>query len=384
MIKLLLILVFILTAIFFGYKLSEIEGRIIIDLAGTIIQTSLLGSAIIIIFSVVFIWLFVWLLTKMLRAASGSRNWFGSLSKRQQTRNFYQSINAMLMNNQPLALKHIRKSTKDEFNGTNYLIAAELERQAGNLQQAQAYLIQAMDNPEVAPLALMKQAELCLQHDQAAEAMTILASVEGDIRKTKGFITLKLHVLEGLNDWDQIETVATENKRILGDDYVVWASQWTQGEFAAIASKQGTNALKSHWQQLSRSQRKDQANQITYIQLLIDQGQSAEAEHELVEIAAKQSHPEYWKLFKQLSHPNPAKAMKFIEHEIKKSPNNAQLYSVLANLAYNIKDYELAGKALHKALELDDNRADKALLASVLEKNNQYEQANTLYKGLLQ
>jgi uncharacterized protein HemY len=89
-------------------------------------------------------------------------------------------------------------------------------------------------------------------------------------------------------------------------------------------------------------------------------------------------------LFKQLNHPNPALAIKFIEQEIKKTPQDADLYSVLANLAYNIQDYELAIKAITKALELEDSVADKALLAAVLEKRNEFEKANLLYKGLLQ
>jgi hypothetical protein len=48
-----------------------------------------------------------------------------------------------------------------------------------------------------------------------------------------------------------------------------------------------------------------------------------------------------------------------------------------------MQDYELAHKAINKALELDPKPTDKALLACVLEKDNDFEQANVLYKGLL-
>jgi len=383
MIKLIVILVCVLVALLFGYKLSEIEGRVIVDLSGTIIQASLLGSFIIILLSAIVLWLVIWVAKKIIKAVSGSRTWLGSLSSRQQTLSFYQSINAMLINEPAQARKLIDKTTNGDFHGTNYLIAAELARQSGDLEQAQAYLIQAMDNPKSEPIALMKQAELCIQNNQAAEAMTLLTGIEGKIRKTKAYVSLKLQILEGLNDWDQIQSFAKENKKLLGSNYFVWAKQWTIGEFSAIASKQGANALKLHWQQLSRAQRKDQANQLAYLQLLIDQGMSAEAEKELVSIASKQQCDEYWLLFKQLNHPNPALAIKFIEQEIKKAPQNAALYSVLANLAYNMTDYELANKAVVKALELEDSITDKALLAAVLEKRNEFEKANVLYKGLL-
>lgn len=381
--RLILIIAIALLAIFFGYKLSELEGRIVIDLAGTIIQLSLLGAAIFIVFGGLILWLVVWLIIKAIRVASGSRNWLGALSSRHQRKAFYGSINAMLMNENDQARKLLSKSTKGDFNGVNFLIGAELERQAGNQQQAQAYLIQAMDYPESEPLALMKQAELCLQNNQAEEAMTLLSAVEGKIRQTKAFVELKLEVLKGLNDWPQIEATAKENKKLLGDAYLVWAEQWTTGEFAAIASKNGAKALQQHWQQLGRAQRKDHANQLAYVQLLLDQGLSGDAEEELVALAGKDKYPALWRLFKQINHANPSKAMKFIELEIKNQPDDPELYSVLANIAYNVKDYALAHKAILKALELRDNNNDKALLALILEQNNDYQQANALYRGLL-
>jgi hypothetical protein len=55
----------------------------------------------------------------------------------------------------------------------------------------------------------------------------------------------------------------------------------------------------------------------------------------------------------------------------------------LANLAYNTNDIELAHKAINKAVELHDSPLDKALLAAILEKKSEFQQANTLYKGLL-
>jgi HemY protein len=383
MIKIIVILVCLLIAILFGYHLESIQGRVIIDLSGTIIQLSLLGSFIVFLLSFAVAVVAFWLIRKLIRAVSGSRTWLGAFSSRSQQKAFYASINAMLMNESQQARKLIAKTVNGDFKGSNYLIAAELESQAGNSEQAQAYLIQAMDYPDAEPLAIMKQAELKLSANQAEEAMNLLSNIEGKIRNSKAFVMLKLNILQGLSDWPQIESLAKENKKLLGDDYVVWASQWTQGEFSAIASKHGANALKQHWQELSRAERKDVANQVSYIKLLIEQGQSAEAEKELLNFASKRKYQGYWDLFKQLNHANPVKAMNFIEHEIKKSPDDAELYSVLANLAYNTNDIELAHKAINKAVELHDSPLDKALLAAILEKKSEFQQANTLYKGLL-
>lgn len=383
MIRLLIILVLIVVAILFGHMLSEVEGRIVIDLAGTIIQLSLLGAAIISVAIFLVSWFAIWLLIKFIRFASGSRNWLGALSSRQQTNAFYKGIQSMLLNENDQARKLIQKSSKGEFEGTNFLLAAELERQAGNMQTAKANLIQAMDYSKSEQISVFKQAELAVSQNEYEEAMNLLATIDGPIRKTKAFVLLKIQVLKGLNDWQQLKSLATENKKLLGEDFITFAKQWTTGEFAAIASKQGANALKSHWSTLSRSQKKDIANQVTYVELLIKQGLSADAENELVAFANKQAHPSFWVLFKQINHSDPRKSIAFIEGQIKKQPQNADLYSVLGHLAYNSGDLELAFKAINKSLELHDNKMDKALLASILESRHDYEQANVLYKSML-
>jgi HemY protein len=383
MIKFLLFVVILFIAFLFGHTLIDIEGRIIIALPGKMIEMGIFTAIMFGVFGILAFWILSWFVTKLVRAFVGSRKWLGAYSRKQQTVAYYESITAILMNDQERALQQIRKTIGADFNGSNYLIAAELEAQNNNNQQAKAYLIQAMDSPKVAPVAKLKQAELSLTEQNPTEAMTLLSTIEGNTRKTKGFVLLKLRILEALNDWTQIQTVAKEYKKVLGTDYVNWASRCIKGEFAAIASKQGANALKQHWQSLPRGARKDIANQVVYIQLLIDQGLHAEAEAELVALSSKQQHQEHTSLFKQIILPNPAKAIKHTESQIKRHPDNAELYSVLANLAYNSGDYELARKALNKALELKPNLADKALLAKILEQAKDFQGANAVYQGLM-
>jgi HemY protein len=75
--------------------------------------------------------------------------------------------------------------------------------------------------------------------------------------------------------------------------------------------------------------------------------------------------------------------MRLIESWIKADPQNAKLYSVLAHLAFNSGDNELAEKAVRKALELASDPDDGRLLARLLEQQNAFEKANNVYKGLL-
>lgn len=384
MIKFVILLIILFAAFVFGHNLLDIEGRVIIAFPETMYEMKLFTSIVFLVFGLIALWVIYWLVVKVVRALIGSRKWLGTYSRNQQVNAYYESINAILNDQRDLALKTIRKTIGADFKGSNYLVAAELEMQNNNFQQAKAYLIQAMDYPKTESIAKLKQAEINLLEGEAENAMASLSAIEGKARKSKGFILLKLRILASLNDWEQIENVAKENKKLLGDEYVNWASRCIKGEFAAIASKQGANALKQHWHDLPRGAKRDVANQVVYIQLLIEQGLYVDAETDLVSFSSKQNDPALFALFKQLTMPNPSKAIKYIESEIKRHPENPELYSVLAHLAFNSGDFELCRKALSKALELRPTASDKALLAKVLEHNKDYEGANALYQGLIQ
>lgn len=383
MIKLIILLVILFFGLLFGHTLMGIDGRVVIALPSTVIEMSLISCAIIIFFAVIIFWLLEWAVKKIYRSIAGSKNWLGSFSRRQQRKAFYQSINAMLLNEPNTALANIRKTLGGDFYGTNALIAAELEMQAGNYDQAQAYLITATDNPEAEAIAILKQAEITLIQGDPQEAMNLLSAIEGKARQTKSFVVLKLKILAALQDWPQIKTLATNHKKLLGDDYITWVGECMHSEFAAIASKHGANALKQHWQSLSRQAKKDEANQVAYIQLLIDQGLHADVEPELVKFASKNAHSAYWPLFKQLQLANPAASMRFIESEIKAQPTNPTLFSVLGHLAFNSGDMPLCIKAMRKALELKHSKEDMKLLALALERSNDVAAANALYHELL-
>lgn len=383
MIKVIILLILLFVGLFFGHHLIGVEGRVIIALPKTVYEMNIISSLIIYTLSIVLIWLTVWLILKLLRSISGTKNWLGLFSKRQQNNAYYKTINAMLMNEQNEARKLIQKTFGGDFQGSNYLIAAQLERQANNNTQAQAYLIQAMDDPKSEPLAIMQQAEIALSQNDAKAAMEQLSKVEGKVRKTKAFVLLKLNILESLGDWQQIQQLATDNKRLLGDDYIPWAEQCVKGEFATIASKRGAKALQTHWETLSRKAKSDQANQNAYVQLLIDQGLYTEAEEVLVKFASKHAHASQLDLFKQIVLPNPSKALRYIESEIKNKPEDATLYSALAQLAFNSQDFDLAEKAVTKALDLKPSDDDNALYAKLLEKSHDFEKANKVYQGLL-
>jgi HemY protein len=377
----LLILFFV--GLLFGHAAIGEKGRIFIAMGEWRIQMTVVSAIISFVIGFVVLTVAWWLVKRIYRMIAGSRNWFGVLSRRKQSKALFNAINACAIGDYESAQKYINKTFPGDFDGANYMLAADIDRRVNDGKNVDNLLGIAETFPESEASAKTQQVAWLIQQHQFKQAEAVLETIDAKSQQQAVVVRLWLSVLAALGKWKLVKEKLRTHKKALGDDYVEWAQQAVQGEFAEIASKQGANALKEKWVSLPRAAKKDIANQIVYVQLLIDQGLSKDAEPILVELAKKSKHPAFHGLFKQLKHPAPYEAIRLIESWIKADLNNAQLYSVLAHLAYNSGDNELAEKAVRKALELASNPEDGRLLARLLEKQNAFEKANNVYKGLL-
>jgi HemY protein len=377
----LLILFFV--GLLFGHAAIGEKGRIFIAMGEWRIQMTVVSAVICLVIGFVVMVVVWWLIKRIYRMIAGSRNWFGVLSRRKQNKALFKAINACAIGDYESAQKYINKTFPGDFDGANYMLAADIDRRVNAGKNVENLLGIAETFPESEASAKTQQAAWLIQAHQFKQAEAVLETIDDKSQQQAVVVRLWLSVLAALGKWNLVKEKLSAHKKVLGEDYVQWAQQAVQGEFAEIASKQGANALKDKWASLPRAAKKDIANQIVYVQLLIDQGLSKDAEPILVDLARKSRNPAFHGLFKQLKHPAPHQAMRLIESWIKADPENAALYSVLAHLAYNSGDNELAEKAVRKALELASNPEDGRLLARLLEKQNAFEKANNVYKGLL-
>ncbi len=380
MIKFIMVLLLIFVALLLGHNLVGYEGRVVIATESHVVELTLISAIIICFFAVIGFWVLEWLFKRIVRTLMGSKNWFGTLSRRQQNKAFYKALNAFLVGDISTAKQSVEKSFGGDFHGANYLLASELHKD--NANKAARMLAHAETESTSFFAATLKQAQLHLKEfpQKALDVLSVLSTKE---QQHQSVVMLKLSAFSLLNQWTDVKDLINQHKKVLGTAYIEWAQKATHGEFAEIASKSGANALKDKWTNLSRAARKDIANQICYVQLLIDQGLSKDAEVELVAFANKQAHPAFTGLFKQLKHSDPSTAIKFIENKIKQTPKTPEYYSVLAHLSYNSGDFSLAQRAINKALELRRSNEDALLLAAILEQQSSFEQANVLYKKLL-
>ena len=126
MIKAIVVILMLLAALYFGYAFIGYQGSVIIATETTVFEMTLISATIVGLVALFGFYLVKWLVVKLVRFALGSKNWLGSYSRRQQDKSFYISLNAYLMGDKSLALKHIGKTYGGDFHGTNYLLAADM------------------------------------------------------------------------------------------------------------------------------------------------------------------------------------------------------------------------------------------------------------------
>jgi HemY protein len=357
------------------------KGYVLISFGETIIEMSVISALIILTVILVGLRIAEWGIKALAVFVLGSKRWFGVLSQRRQKKAMFDAINLLATGQLALAKKAIEKTFGGEFAGSNYILAADIERQLDNGSSVTRLLETAKTYKESEVAANIQLVNLKLSNKQYQDALSLLNELPGNLPKTKQLGTLWLTALAGVGQWDDFKEVLSNYKKPLGDDYIKWAQQATQGEFAEIASKQGAHALTERWNNLSRTAKKDIANQLVYIRLLIQQGMSQKAEDVILEYCGKKPKSEYFTVLRLLNHSSATRIISLVETWIKQDDKNAELYSVLAHIASNSGDKRLAEKAICKALEIRRDQEDAILYAGLLEEKRDFEQAALVYKN---
>ncbi|MDN4503069.1 heme biosynthesis HemY N-terminal domain-containing protein [Alteromonadaceae bacterium BrNp21-10] len=325
-----------------------------------------------------------WLVKRLWRGFDGSFSWFSGWSQRRRNKAFMLGMLAAEEQQYSEAQKHLSKVNHEDYSGLTLLALANSALQQQNNDQAIDYWQQAQQQQPSQLAATLHLARYYLKNNDSKQALTCLGSVtdETTLRHPK-LVQLMAEALAASKQWQKLHQRLPEWKKALGKvQYQQWMAQASQGVFAEIASKQGANALKQHWQQLSRSERKDPAQQAAYIQQLIQQDMHTDAMQALVDF---QSQPQalLLPLFKLQRSNNPAPAIKKLEGWLKSDVSNTTLLSTLAHVAFNAKDFSLCEKVMTKRLQLQSDREDQLLMAKTKEALGQPQAALLLYKQAL-
>lgn len=357
------------------------KGYVLIAIGDTAIEMTVISLVISIVVALVGWWILKKLFLWVMSLFKGSHRWFGSLGERRRRKAFYRGLQALVEGELSEAKKAFKQTTEGDFDGVNYLAAAQVARALDEKERVRYLLEQAEDYPRSRIAALIVQSRLDMEEGNYQNALNRLNSVEEKDAEHRQIVKLKAECLARQGHWQELQNNLGNWKKLLDrDDFVRWSQRIAKGKFAEIASKQGANALKQHWETLPRKLRHDTAYQAAYIQQLIDQGMHSDAQQCLLDWQKREVEPLFIPLMKQLNLANPAPLIKALEGWIKRDDKNAALYSTLGHVAFHAGDDVLAEKALLKSVKLSEDKTDLMLLSELSERRQDNAQALMFYK----
>ncbi|MET1219257.1 MAG: heme biosynthesis HemY N-terminal domain-containing protein [Glaciecola sp.] len=380
MIRIILLLAFLLIGLIVGPNLVGEKGYVLIALKDTTIEMSVISLGIMVFFAVIGFLILEWAIKRVIAIITGSKHWLGSWGERRRQKQFTIGMQAMAEGDLLRAQKALTKVKNADFDGLNLLASADIEAKLGNETKALAYWDQAAHVPGSALAAKLNMARHAITQGRGDEAVNIIERLTVQDKQKPHVIEIWAGALAASGQWHELHKRLDHWKKALGDRYEHWLGMAAQGDFAEIAQKDGANELMSEWQKLSRSQKKNVAEQKAFILQLFEQNMHEEAQKHLIAAQKSGPHLDLLPLFKQLVLDQPIASVKILEKWIKKDQSNPQLYSALAHVAFHSGDVELAEKALNSALEHGQCQDDILLLAEIKAGQEQAEEALKLYK----
>jgi len=375
-----LLVVAVLAAMLIAPQVIGDKGYVLISMGQWHIEMSVVSLCITVFVALIILWVLWRFIGATLGLFKGSKQWFGGLSRRKRQRRLYQGIQAMVEGDFAAAKKYLQDTTDGDFDGVNYLAAAQVAQALNEPERVRYLLEQAAEYDNAKTAAHLASARLEIEQGKPQAALDKLNELDEKKRQHPQVIRLRARAMAELGHWQELENALPEWRKQLKDDYVVWAQKVAKGKFAEIASKQGANALRQHWDNMPRKLRHDDAYRAAYVQQLLEQGMHHDAEACLVEWQKKGPNPILLPYMAELSIPNPAAAIRLLEDWIKKDDSNPQLFSVLGHLAMNAGDDILAEKVLLKAVKLRENPRDFEALATISEHRHDDSGALAMYK----
>lgn len=379
-ILLILIFLVIFSGLILGPALVEYDGYVLIVMEDGTMQLRIFGVLLLLVGFGLVSWFTIWAVKRLVHVFSGSKSWLWGWSARKQQKAFSEGMLALAAGDYSIAQKQLAKIEGEDFDGVNLLAAAEAELQTGNPQRAVLLWEQALDYPKAVVPSKLNLVRHYLSTGNIAEAQSIIESIDDRHFKLKSVVEAAAMVLTRSGKWRELESKLAKWKKILGNDYAYWQQQASQGTFAEIASKDGALQLKKSWSEKPRSAKRDPAQQAAYTKQLLTQQMFNDAQDALLDFQKAGPQAELLPLMRELKVKNATHSVKKLEDWIKADDLNAELYSILGELAFNSGDLVLAEKALGKAISLSNNHHDLQLIAAIKEQQNDHKLALQFYK----
>jgi len=267
----------------------------------------------------------------------------------------------------------------------NYLIAAQSAQHQDAEDRRDTYLRLAHKAEPSADVAIgLTQAQLQLDNQQYEQALATLNELKLKTPNHPFILKLLCKTYQKLQDWDAIIELLPALKKQKVFPINLLETLEVSCVSGILQKKSVTGELESlnnAWLKLPNSSRKNNQNILCYTKLLLEFEQMDVAEKMLKPLFKKAPNKETILLFADIKSTNGNKQFSFLESWFnghQQAPN--AIYLALGKLAFNISLWGKARFYFERSLRSEPNAEAFFMMASTLEKLDDYELAMECYR----
>ncbi|MGF1903881.1 heme biosynthesis HemY N-terminal domain-containing protein [Aliivibrio salmonicida] len=387
MIRLLLLAIVLVGGLIVGTTFADQQGYVLISVAETTIEMSLTTLVLFIGALIAGLFLLEIVVKRILSVSNFTRGWFSARHLRKARYNTFKGMIKLHEGEWKEAERLITKGGRhNDFPLLNYLAAAEAAQGRQHIEQRDAYLKLASEQPGSHLAVALTSAKLQMREEQYEFALATLQSVNVDYPHNPVLLDLLKDCYLALNEWQALKKIIhplTKGNLITEQQALELEEKVECGILALIATNKGTTGLLDHWQSLPKKLKKHTPILVCLIQQLHNRKADSEAYILLRDNLKKRSDDRLIELLPTLNLPDYHPATVLLEDLARYDIRNPIIQSTLAQLYMRTQKWQPAREHFEAALAIREDMSDYAYLARVLDKQNRKQAAADISRKAL-
>ncbi len=387
MIRLLLLAIVLVGGLIVGTTFADQQGYVLISVAETTIEMSLTTLVLFIGALIAGLFLLEIVVKRILSVSNFTRGWFSARHLRKARYNTFKGMIKLHEGEWKEAERLITKGGRhNDFPLLNYLAAAEAAQGRQHIEQRDAYLKLASEQPGSHLAVALTSAKLQMREEQYEFALATLQSVNVDYPHNPVLLDLLKDCYLALNEWQALKKIIhplTKGNLITEQQALELEEKVECGILALIATNKGTTGLLDHWQSLPKKLKKHTPILVCLIRQLHNRKADSEAYILLRDNLKKRSDDRLIELFPTLNLPDYHPATVLLEDLAHYDIRNPIIQSTLAQLYMRTQKWQPAREHFEAALAIREDMSDYAYLARVLDKQNRKQAAADISRKAL-
>lgn len=389
MLKVLLLFLLLIAGVVAGPMIAGHQGYVLIQTDNWDVETSVTGLVIILLLSLVVILSVEWLLRRVLRTGARTRGWFSGRKRRSARKQTNAALVKLAEGDYQQVEKLLsRHADHAEQPMVNYLLAAEAAQQRGDESRANQHMERASELNDGDPLPVeitRVRIQLARGEDHAArhgiDRLLEIAPRHPEVLRLAEQAYIRTQA------WGALLNVLPAMEKIqLGDAahrHELQQQCWL-GLMSQAMADQGSDGLKTWWQNQSRKTRQETALQVAMADHLIVCDDHDSAQKIVLEGLKRHYDERLVLLMPRLKTGSLEQLEKALRQHIKQHGATPLLHSTLGQLLLKHGEWEQASEAFRAALQQRPDAFDYAWLADTLDRQHLPEEAATMRRdGLL-